>query len=323
MSPRLRRLLVLSFAWLPLVAGAQSAVGDGTSATAVDTWDKTGGSAYIGGFNSLFRLDLTTGVGTAVGTGYGFIGGAEVADMDGIAFAPDGTLYGVADSPRAALYRLSTASGRATLVGQFREGGQLLDTNTVVDGTIGFSCSGKLLLASRGLDRLFEVDTATAAVRSLGPLSVEIGAIAARGDDLLALGLPGTPGLFRLSEATAGTTALSGPLAARGYPAGAMAFADDGRLFVAIDNERRAPPVLLELASDGSSVVRETTITGAQFGTGPNSQPARTLAIAPPVCALLGPAAAVPVPSLDPRGLGLLALLLLGVAFLLRRRFAA
>ena len=321
MSPRLRRWMVLSLAWLPLAVGAQSPVGDGDSVVEPDI--KAGNVAYIAGFDSLFRLDLSTGAGTAVGTGFGFAGGAQVADMDSIAFAPDGTLYGVADSPRAALYRLSTASGRATLVAQFRENGQLIDNNTRLDAAIGFTCNGKLLMATRGLDRLFEVDTATAAVRGLGPLGVAIGGVATRGEDVLALGIAGSEGVFRLSESGAQASRMPSALASRSYPGGAIAFAGDGRLFAAIDNGQRSPPVLLELSPDGGSILRETTITGARFGTGGDSQPVRTLAIAPPVCpAVIGGTAAVAVPALDARGLAVLVLLLAVAGVLLRRRVA-
>lgn len=324
MSLRLHRRIAHLLAWLPLAVAAQGPVGatDGTATDGTEIDPKVGSVGYLAGFDALFRLDLTSGAGTLIGNGFGFASGAQVADMDSLAFAPDGTLYGVADSPRAALYRLSTVSGRATLVAQLRENGQLIDAAGLVDGAIGFTCSGKLLLASRGLGRLFEVDPATATVRSLGPLDVAVGAIAAHAGELFALGVGGNTGVYRLAETGAAISAIPNTLASRSYPAGALAFGPDGRLFAAFDNNRQAPPVLLELSPDGATVLRETTITGPQFGTGANSQPVRALAIAPPVCAPAGSAVAVAVPSLDLRGLAALALLLAVVGWAVRRRAA-
>jgi hypothetical protein len=322
MTPRLRRWMVLSLAWLPLAVGAQTSVGD---SSAVEPDIKAGNLAYVAGFDTLFRLDLSTGSGSAVGTGFGFAGGAQVADMDSLAFAPDGTLYGVADSPRAALYRLSTASGRAILVAQFRDGGQLIDNNQRLDAAIAFTCSGKLLMASRAQNRLWEVDPATASVRSIGSLAAAIGGMADRAGEVLALGVAGSEGLYRLSEADAGTARLPSALSARAFAAGAIAFDGDGRLWAVLDNYPQAAPVLAELSPVSGAVLRETTITGPQFGTGANSQPVRALAIAPPACSPaggFGPGATA-VPTLDLRALALLGLLFAATGFALRRRFAA
>lgn len=323
MNARLRRWMVLSLAWLPLAVGAQAPVGGDGSAVEQDI--KAGNLAYVAGFDTLFRLDLSTGVGTAVGTGFGFAGGAQIADMDSIAFAPDGTLYGVADSPRAALYRLSTASGRATLVAQFREDGQLLDNTQRVDGAIAFTCSGKLLLASRGQNRLWEVDPATATARSVGTVAPVVGGLAARAGDLFALGVAGSEGLYRMDEANGATTRIPSTLAMRSFMGGAIAFAADGRLFAVLTPTAVAAPALVEVATDTGAVLRESLITGPQFGTGSTTQPARALAIAPPVCTPaggVGPGAAA-VPTLDLRALALLALLLGATGLVLRRRRAA
>jgi hypothetical protein len=322
MNPRLRRWMVLSLAWLPLAAGAQAPVDIGDNG-AVEPDIKAGNLAYVAGFDTLFRLDLSTGAGSAVGTGFGFAGGAQVADMDSLAFAPDGTLYGVADSPRAALYRLSTASGRATLVAQFRDGGQLIDNNQRLDAAIAFTCSGKLLMASRSQDRLWEVDPATAGVRSLGSPGTGIGGMAARADEVLALGVAGSEGLYRLSESDASATRLPSALSSRAFATGAIAFGFDGRLWAVLDNYPQAAPVLAELSPDSGAVLRETTITGPQFGTSANSQPVRALAIAPPACAPAGGVGVAAVPALDLRALALLVLLLGATGFALQRRLAA
>lgn len=322
MRLRLRRWMVLSLAWLPLAAMAQSPVGEATTDPAPDI--KTGNLAYMATFNALYRLDLASGAASMVGTGYGFAGGVQIGDMDGLAFAPDGTLFGVADSPRPALFRISTASGRATLVEQFREGGALIDNGDNLNAALGFTCSGKLLMASRARNRLWEVNVANAEVRSIGALSAQVGGIAALADANYALGIGGQAGLLRISETDAGASRLPSALGDRAIPAGgALAARSDGTLFTVIDPQPAARQYLLEFTPDGG-VSREVTINGTGFG-GTNAAAIRGLAIGPPVClpATLGPGPAS-IPTLGPPSLALLAALmaLLG-AFALRRRAAA
>ena len=97
MRPLLRRrLLAALFCLLPLPALAAP-------------------QAYVSAWNTLYRLDLATGQATPVGTGIGF------NDVEGLAFAPDGTLYGVADGTAGSgsastdfLIRIDTATGTGT-----------------------------------------------------------------------------------------------------------------------------------------------------------------------------------------------------------------
>lgn len=322
MKPGLRRFVALWIACLPLAVAAQAPV-DPVDGNAAESDIKAGSLAYLAGFNNLFRLDLSTGATTALGTSYGFAGGVQIADMDSLAFAADGTLYGVADSPRPALFRVSTTTGRATLVAQFRQDGQLIDANENLNAAIAFTCSGKLLMSSRAQDRLWEVDTATAAVRLVGPLSADIGGLAALGTELLALGVGGSPGLFSLSETSAASMRLPGPLSDRSIPAGTIAFQTDGRLFGVFDLYPAARPVLLELSPVDGAVIKETPLSGGDFNAA-SGTPVRGLAIAPPVCApLVGPGTVASIPALDPRGLLLLAALLALSLVALRSRLTS
>lgn len=319
MSPRLRRWMVLTLAWLPLAATAQSSVGgDGTEPVPEI---KAGNLAYMAGFNALYRLDLSTGAATVVGTGFGNVGGVAVGDVDSLAFAPDGTLYAVADSPQA-LFRISTSSGRATLVGQFREGSQLLDPATNLNGALGFTCSGKLLMSSRTQRKLFEVDPATASVRTIGALGTAVGGLAAIESDLFGLGVEGNEGLYRLSETDASTARLPSEIGNRPFRGGAIAFGTDRRLFAVFDNYPQGGPSLAEVARDTGAILRESAITGPQLGNRADDRPVRALAIAPPICTpeVVGGTPAVAIPALDGRALALLAALLAGLALLALRR---
>jgi hypothetical protein len=321
MNPRLRRWMVLTLAWLPLAAAAQSSVGD--SSVEAQPEIKAGNLAFMAGFNALYRLDLSSGAATVVGSGFGNVGGVAVADVDSLAFAPDGTLYAVADSPQA-LFRVSTSTGRATLVGQFREGGQTLDPSTNLNGALGFTCSGKLLMSSRTQRRLYEVDAATASVRAVGSLAAALGGLAAIEDSLFGLGVEGSEGLYRIAESDAAANRLPSALGGRVYRGGAIAFGADGRLFAAFDNYPQSGPTLAELARDTGAVLREVAITRPQLDNRADDRPVRALAIAPPVCGPFvgnGPGA-VSIPALDARTLALLALLLGAIAFVALRRTA-
>lgn len=321
MSLRLRRWMVLSFAWLPLAAGAQSAVGDASAEPVPEI--KSGNLAYVAGFDALYRLDLSNGATSAVGAGFGFAGGAQIADVDGLAFSADGTLYAVADSPRPSLFRVSTASGRATLIGQFREGGALIDNGSNLNAAIGFTCSGKLLMASRERNQLWEVDLSNAEVRPIGSLSIPVGGIAAITTNVYALGIGGSAGLYRLDELSGSANRLPSVLGDRPIPAGgALAAASDGTLFAIVDPQPAARQYLLAFSPDGG-VVRETTITGSPFNS-TNSARIRALAIGPPVCApaVIGAPGVAAIPALDVRMLALLSLLLGAIALVALRRTA-
>jgi hypothetical protein len=323
MKPGLRRSFALMLACLPLALAAQTPVDPANGEGTVEPDIKVGNLAYISGFESLFRLDLSNGATTAIGSGYGFTGGAAIADMEGLAFAPDGSLYGVADSPRPALYRLSTTSGRATLIAQFRENAQLIDNNGPLNAAIAFSCTGKLLMASRVQDRLWEVDPATASVRLIGPLSQDLGGIAALGTTIFALGVAGSEGLFDVTEASASLARLPSGLANRAIPVGSIAFQPDGRLFAVLDLYPVARPSIAELSPVTGDVLSELPLTGPQF-TASSQTPVRAIAIAPPACApLVGPGVATAIPALDPRGLLLLALLIGLSLVALRSRIAS
>ncbi|MCE3001193.1 MAG: hypothetical protein LW860_00640 [Xanthomonadaceae bacterium] len=321
MSLRLRRWMVLSLAWLPLAAGAQSAVGDAATDPVPEI--KAGNLAFVAGFDTLYRLDLSNGATSAVGSGFGFAGGAQIADVDGLAFSADGTLYAVADSPRPSLFRVSTASGRATLIGQFREAGSLIDNGTNLNAAIGFTCSGKLLMASRERNRLWEVDLSNAEVRPIGSLSTAIGGIAAVASNVYALGVGSSAGLYRLNEPNASANRIPNVLGDRPIPAGgALAAASDGTLFAVVDPQPAARQYLLAFSPDGG-VTRELTITGSPFNSN-NAAGIRALAIGPPVCAplVVGAPGAASIPALDSRMLALLALLMGAIALVALRRTA-
>jgi PEP-CTERM motif len=70
--------------------------------------------------STLARVNLSTGVATPVGAPTG------IADLMGIAFAPNGTLYGVSWDTNS-LYTLNTGTGAATLLGSLGMPGEVMD----------------------------------------------------------------------------------------------------------------------------------------------------------------------------------------------------
>jgi hypothetical protein len=321
MKRGLRPLFGLLLALLPLAAGAQSSVGEGGGAANVGTDGKAGDFGFVAGFNALYRVDLTNGAATVVGTGLGLVSGAPVSDLDSLAFAPDGTLYGVADSPQA-LYRVSTSTGRASLVAPFRENGNAL-ANGLLDGAITFTCSGKLLLSSRSQRKLWEVDPATANATSIGSLAITVGGMGVLGEDLYALGVGSSVGLYKISPSTGASQRVAAAFSNQTIPGGSLAFAGDGRMYAVFD---LYPPVersvLAEISPVTGEVMGEFTLTGPQLGPGLDRRNVRALAIAPPLCAIQGPGqTGVQVPAGGLSSLVLLAigLALLGALFVARR----
>src|SRR5687767_4817075 len=105
MSPRLRSVVVTALLAMCASAPAMAAP-----------------LAYAAGFDALYRIDLATGRTTKIGA-FGFAGpGALIADVEGIAFAPDGTLYGVSDSQKL-LLRINKDTGAATPISRLNENG--------------------------------------------------------------------------------------------------------------------------------------------------------------------------------------------------------
>src|SRR5690606_34571120 len=119
---------------------------------------------YAVAFDTLYRVDLATGQATLIGP-------VNFNDVDGLAFGPDGTLYGVADATAGSgsgisdlLIRIDTGSGAGTLVAPLAglantgPGGSL-------DYGLTFTCDGRLWASSDSTGQFWEVTPGTGAVR--------------------------------------------------------------------------------------------------------------------------------------------------------------
>jgi hypothetical protein len=149
---RNRRWMVLHVS--VVLAAIQLVLATGSSAQTAFGVDSDGG-------DDLYRLELSTGVGTLVGaTGFN--------DIEGFAFAPgSGVLYGVDDSTDA-LVTCDTGTGACTLVGSLGL--------TVADPGLGFAGDGTLYMVDEGdpSGELYTIDTTTGAATLVGPLGGSI-----------------------------------------------------------------------------------------------------------------------------------------------------
>jgi hypothetical protein len=147
---------------------------------------------------SLYRVDLTTGHATLVGSlnltaGY---------TMSSLAFASDGTLYGIADTPAhnidasADFYRVNTTTGASTLVGSL--GTRLAASGLAFGSTGTLWYSGLFAAQSMPVWQFGRIDKATgAATATLAPTNLPLSTVG------LATGCDGT--IFGVSTPNATT----------------------------------------------------------------------------------------------------------------------
>lgn len=276
--------------------------------------------AYASGFDTLYRIDLADGKATPIGA-FGAAGaGALIGDVEGLAIAPDGTLFAVSDA-RKTLLRVDTATGHATTVGELRDNGQVIGDGLNLDFGLAFTCDGRLWLSSDKTSRLWEVTPGNGAVRAVGATAAKLSGLAARGNALYGLGAEGDEALYRVDTATAQSTLVGRLANGLAYPDAGMDFDASGRLWAVLDF---FPPV------ERSDVARIDLATGAVTmgaqitGPGIDDKEIESIAIGPPGgCGPQGPIGApLEVPASSALGAGLLATLaaLFGLIVLRRRR---
>lgn len=269
---------------------------------------------YAVGFDTLYRVDVANGQAVPVGPiGY--------SDVEGLAFAPDGTLYGVADAGVSSgsglsdlLIRINTSTGAGSLVAPLSAlagigpGGNL-------DYGLAATCDARLWLSSDTTGQLWEINPGNGTTRLVGVMGQPISGLAARGNDLVGVSIGSTPALYRIDRQTAAAT-LAGPLNAGGIVDDAgLDYDAAGLLWASLDPE---PAVI-----GASRIARIDPATGQATISGNVSVGAvgmEGLAIAAPGgCTATGTLDAFPQPVPGP-GLPALALLILGAGGLAARR---
>lgn len=209
----------------------------------------------------LYQIDLASGAETRIGTVKPPSGPARI-DVEGLAFAPDGTLYGV-DDESMKLFPLSTESGFIQTDGDVHISGLPSGVNN--DFGMTFACDDRLYITSVYNRSLYQMglDGTATLIGNEGALGVSISAIAAYGNPVKLYGLGNgldqanqvtSPNLYEINPQTGQATEI-GPLgpAAGNYHEGGLAFDEAGQLWAITDRR------LLDLPSQ---VMRINTSTG-------------------------------------------------------------
>ena len=261
---------------------------------------------FVGSFDQLFRVDYGTNQSTLVGSSI------EFADVEGLAYSPDGTLYGISDASKQ-LIRISTTSGKGALVGATGLNGQGVGQFDALDFGLAFTYDGRLWASSATVNKLWRLDPNTALATLVGSTGAHISGLAARGDALYGIGSNGNENLYRIDINTAKAT-LIGPLFPGQnvhYDNAGLDFDASGILYAVLDYSPTQP-------NRPSDLVRINVDSGAAQIIGQTVIDSDALALAAPGALANG---APPIPALSPLMLTLLALfaLLLGVAGVARK----
>lgn len=136
--------------------------------------------------DSLYRIDLATGVHTRLGFVKSL--GQTKIDVEGLAFAPDGTLYGV-DDDSMTLFPINTDTGIVVNQQEVNISGMPFGGGN--DFGLTFACDGNLYATSVGARSLYLLGPNGTATRigALGSLNANISALAAFGNPVKLFGL--------------------------------------------------------------------------------------------------------------------------------------
>lgn len=225
--------------------------------------------------DSLYRIDLATGAHTRLGRIQSQ--GQTRLDVEGLAFAADGTLYGV-DDESLRLFPINIDNGAVIHQAEVNITG--LPGGGGNDFGMTFGCDGNLYVTSVNSDSLYVVDLdGVASIRGApGSLGANISALAAWGDPVQLYGLGNglTAGgavdsrtLYRI-DTTNGTVVALGQLggAAASYHEAGLAFDSSGQLWAITDRRAVAggpfPSQILQVdtANGAATLVSSTTETG-------------------------------------------------------------
>ena len=281
--------------------------------------------------DSLYLIDLATGSDQRRGE---LFTGVEVRrDTEGLAFAPDGALWGI-DDQSLTLFPIDTVSGSISFQEEISLTG--IPSGGGNDFGMTFSCDSSLYITSVVTQTLYNVDVNGNSV-VIGSLGANISAIAATGNPTRLYGLGNgqfengttdSPDLYSIDVST-GAATLIGPLGneAGEYNQGGLAFDSDGALW-AITDRRIINNTIADLPSQ---ILRINVDTGTATLVSSTSEVGfESLAIGPPTACNITPVVGdddgdefprIPTLSQSGRLLAIFILMLAGMLFL-RRRFS-
>lgn len=285
MAPRILPLAVLLLAVSPLHATGPIGFG-------VNSDDAT--NAF-----QLVRIDLSSGQ-------YTLLGPSGYVDVEGLAFAPDGVLFGI-DDATGTLLRFNTQTGEAVPVDGRRNNlrlGNLVAWQVNLDFGLTFDCQGRLWASSDTQRLMWQLDPSDGRSSRTINIGRKITGLAARWDGLYGLGVEEDAGIWKIDPDTASATRI--------LELPPLAFVDGGLDFDARGILWAIPEFTpLEPAGRPSPIFRIDVDRLSAEHVADTRPGIEGLAIAPPPCQPTAAVTAEPIPVGDARGLGLLALLLL------------
>lgn len=238
-APMQKRLITLIISLLMAASAALSAAPVGYSINSDSQTSEP---------NFLYTIDLPTGqIIERIGlvNPSPFLNGFS-PDVEGLAFAPDGTLYGI-DDESLKLFRINPSNA---LVDPDQDylviGGGLTPKNN--DFGMTFACDGTLYISSISQNALYNIDltgTNTANASLIGTLGIKISALAAYGNPTVLYGLSngelgenaaGPPRLYTINTENGVVTDL-GQLSGTFEPfaEAGLSFDEDGKLWAITD----------------------------------------------------------------------------------------
>lgn len=222
--------------------------------------------------DSLYRIDLATGTETLIGPVSSF--GETRIDVEGLAFAPDGTLYGIDDAAMT-LFPVNPNTGTVLTSEEVAISG--LQHGGGNDFGMTFACDDNLYVTSIAKGSLYQMglNGDTTLIGNEGSLSVKISALAAYGDPIRLFGLGNgmdnnlnvdTPYLYEIdiSNGTASQIGALGPAASL-YSEGGLAFDDAGQLWAITDRRALDEPsqvMKIDITTGTASEVKNLTEAG-------------------------------------------------------------
>ena len=277
--------------------------------------------------DSLYEIDLATGADQQKGKLWN--GLSTPLDTEGLAFDPDGILWGV-DDDSLKLFPINTGTGGISFSKQLPLTG--FSTGGSNDFGMTFSCDSTLYVSTvrtKSLHRVDQTNGSSQVIGSAGALGVNISAIAAYGNPTKLYGLgngqfldgsPDVPNLYSINPDT-GVASLIGPLGAQAgdYSEGGLAFDETGTLWAITDRGR----LKNSLSNLPSQILRINPLSGEATLVGNTTEVGfESLAIAAPsgcsIKEIYIPDPRIPTLSAIGRLLTILVLLLAGIISLRR-----